>query len=129
MPRKPGVRCFGSMKAHDGSVLATLRATKLKLSQPEFAHKVGVGPATISRAEQGIKISKTSACAIADALGETIERLFADDVSIAIPEEETLRDDSIPGDALKGVNGSTSTTTASRTETTPEPEFGTKPEI
>jgi transcriptional regulator with XRE-family HTH domain len=130
VPGKPGVRCFGSMKALDGLVLATLRVKKLNLSQPAFAHKVGVSPATVSRAEQERKISRTSAIAIAGALGEAVENLFADDVSVAVPEEDILENELIhAGDVLKGTRGPMSTASTSPSSMQPQPGFGTRTEI
>jgi transcriptional regulator with XRE-family HTH domain len=81
MQKRSGTRFFGSVRAIDGTLLANLRTT-LKASQPEFAHRVGVSTATVSRAEQGMKVSKSSAQAMADALGRPLESLFVNEGSI-----------------------------------------------
>jgi transcriptional regulator with XRE-family HTH domain len=72
------------MRAIDPEALARLRASRDSL--PEFAHHAGVGEATVSRAERGEKITKTSAESIARALDQRTEDLFTREATVALPE-------------------------------------------
>jgi len=75
MNKETGLRYYGHVSAIDPAGLKRLRI-KRELSQETLAERAKVSVRAVQKAEQGKNIDRENAAAIADALGETLEKLF-----------------------------------------------------